>query len=102
MDQINKLSGRRAADRPPKEAVLALDVLSDSERLALLWIMRRGNAHFIEWSAEIQGLSRKGVVFPIDDNHEIYTVRGNIWAAREQYMNAHRDVKTTDLFPYHS
>ncbi|PDT81738.1 hypothetical protein [Sinorhizobium sp. BJ1] len=83
-----------AADRQDIEALLGLDVLSGSERLALLSLMRRGIPHFSKWSDDVQGLFRKSVVFPIDDNHEVYAVRANIWAAREQYMTAHKDKKT--------
>ena len=27
-------------------------------------------------------------MFPIDDNHEVFAVRDNIWAARDQFLNA--------------
>ena len=80
------------ADQQDVEAVQDLDLLSDSERLALLSLMRRGIPHFITWSDDIQGLFRKRVVFPIDDNHEVYLVRRDIWAAREQYVKAHKDT----------
>lgn len=84
------------ADQEENEALRNWDVLSDSERFALLCLMRRGSPHFSEWSDDIQGLFRKNVVFPIDDNHQVYAVRGNIWAAREKYMNAHNDEKTPE------
>lgn len=88
MDQVTRSSATRSADRLPKEAFLDLDVLSESEHLVLLRLMRRGHQHFSEWSAEIQALWRKKIVFPIDDNHEVFAVRDNIWAARDQFLNA--------------
>lgn len=100
MEQENESHRKQPANCRKNDALLSLDTLSDSECSALLWLMRRGNRHFIERSEEIRGLLRKNIVFPIDDNHEIYMVRGNIWAAKEQYMNAHKDKRTPELFPW--
>ncbi|ARS68787.1 hypothetical protein CDO27_27500 (plasmid) [Sinorhizobium meliloti] len=99
MEQENE-SHRRQPANYKSEVLSPLNGLSDCECLALLWLMRRGNPNFIERSEEIRGLLRKNVVFPIDDNHEIYAVRGDIWAAREQYMSAHKDKRTPELFPW--
>ncbi|MGX1261925.1 hypothetical protein [Sinorhizobium fredii] len=87
--------GRRkeSVDQRDTQAVQDLDLLSDSERIALLSLMRRGIPHVSMWSDDVQGLFRKGVVYPIDDNHEVYAVRRDIWAAREQYANAHKDKR---------
>lgn len=100
MEQENESHRKQPTNCKKSDVLLSLGTLSNSECLALLWLMRRGNPHFIERSEEIRGLLRKNVVFPIDDNHEIYTVRGEIWAAKEQYMNAHKDKRTPELFAW--
>ncbi|WP_037382783.1 hypothetical protein [Sinorhizobium americanum] len=82
---------KESVDKQDIEPIQDLDILSDSERIALLTLMRRGIPHFRMWSDDIHGLFRKRIVFPIDDNHEVYAVRRDIWEAGEQYANANKD-----------
>lgn len=96
---VQENDGHRQHTASESEGLLSLETLSDSESLALLWLMRRGHPQFIERSDDIRGLLRKNVVFPIDDNHEVYAVRRDVWTAREQFINAHEDKKTSEQFP---
>ncbi|MBL3685242.1 hypothetical protein F2981_32530 (plasmid) [Sinorhizobium meliloti] len=96
--------GRRSEVTDPayKQTFLALEVLSDSERSALIGLMRRGSLYFSDCSGDIQGLFRKNIVFPIDDDQQVFTVRGDIWAAREQVLNTHDNEQTLGLFSHSS
>lgn len=97
--QENEGHRQHAASERKSEVLSSLETLSDSECVALLWLMRRGNPQFVERSDDIRGLLRKHVVFPIDDNHEIYAVRTDIWNAREQFINAHEDKENHRAVP---